>query len=153
MSGRPRHQLPKAPGHTNQNLPPDIKAFIETSSQTADVFVSSFYEAFDNDKPSVERFFRPNSQLIWNGNHFQFSREVLQQLFLKLPSSKHEVQSYDCQPVIGPERSITLVVNGTVQYGKDNLKAFTQSFLLDPVPEPNNAGSSYYVAVDNFRFV
>jgi NTF2-related export protein 1/2 len=48
----------------------------------------------------VPRFYRPNSNITWNGTPVSGTDE-LRQLLEAMPRSDHDVQSYDCHPIPG----------------------------------------------------
>lgn len=77
----------------------------------------------------------------------------------KLPATTHEVQSYDCHPLVssnvnaGQAPDIMLIVSGSVKYGADtNPRGFSQTFNLKQDPSAEKAGT-YYVDTDCFRQV
>jgi NTF2-related export protein 1/2 len=48
----------------------------------------------------LPKFYRSSSTLTWNGNPCQ-GVEGVKKLIQDMPSTKHEVQSYDCHPIPG----------------------------------------------------
>ena len=75
----------------------------------------------------------------------------------RLPSTAHEVQSYDCHPLVASNTSagaapdIMLIVSGSVKYGFEaNARGFSQTFNLKQDPEKPG---TYYVDTDCFRQV
>lgn len=49
---------------------------------------------------TVPRFYRPDSNITWNGTPVSGTEE-LRQLLEAMPRSSHDVQSYDCHPIPG----------------------------------------------------
>lgn len=77
----------------------------------------------------------------------------------KLPATVHEIQSYDCHPLVssntnaGQAPDIMLIVSGSVKYGTETaLRGFSQTFNLKQDPAAEKAGT-YYVDTDCFRQV
>jgi len=90
-----------------------------------------------------------------------------------MPTTKHDVQSYDCHPIPGSQPpSLLVTVSGTVTHGKaasasttaantksieDQPRVFFQTFMLvpDPTAPVAKAGevAKYYIDADAMRFV
>jgi NTF2-related export protein 1/2 len=82
---------------------------------------------------------------------------ALSEFVNKLPSTEHEVQSYDCHPLVssnanaGEAPDIMLIVSGSVKFGGEpQARGFSQSFNLKQDPEKPG---TYYVDSDCFRQV
>lgn len=75
---------------------------IEIATRAADHFTRIYYTAYDSDTrlADLPPFYRPTSSLTWNGKPFQ-GVEGLKELVVKMPATKHEVQSFDCHPIPG----------------------------------------------------
>ena len=75
---------------------------IEIATRAAEHFTRIYYAAYDSDTrlADLPHFYRPSSSLTWNGKPFQ-GIDGLKQLVLKMPMTKHEVQSFDCHPIPG----------------------------------------------------
>lgn len=117
-------------------------------------------------------FYRASSTVNWNGTAVEGSVEWAKFL-LKMPQSRHDVQSYDCHAVPGsaaPGRppSLLITVSGIVTFGEPSSapaktldtapRVFSQTFLLlpDVLPESTGdaaAGPKYFVGADSLRFV
>jgi len=62
----------------------------------------------------------------------------------------HDIRAYDCQPLMGTDRSSILVtVHGSVAFAGKPSKPFTQTFILNP----DTSKKSYFVGSDCFRIV
>lgn len=89
-----------------------------------------------------------------------------------MPMTKHEIQSFDCQPVPGTSPpSLLVIVSGNVTHGRGpsgnppntpaktvegHPRVFSQTFML--VPDTSAAikpgeVAKYYVSADSLRFV
>ena len=75
---------------------------IEIATRAAEHFTRIYYAAYDSDTrlADLPHFYRPSSSLTWNGKPFQ-GIDGLKQLVLKMPMTKHDVQSFDCHPIPG----------------------------------------------------
>ncbi|KAF9505909.1 hypothetical protein BS47DRAFT_1374220 [Hydnum rufescens UP504] len=140
---------------------------VDVANRGAENFVRIFYAAYDSAQrgETVPKFYRPNTTFNWNGTHIK--GDEIRDFLLKIPPTKHEVQSYDCHAVPGTQPpSLLIVVSGTVAHGTsmdansktlENIpRAFSQTFLLLPeVPGPigQAAEPKYFVITDSMRFV
>ena len=81
---------------------------IEIATRAANNFTRIYYDAYDSDTrlADLPKFYRPNSSLTWNGKPFQ-GTDGLQELVVKMPATKHEVQSFDCHPIPGTLPSVS----------------------------------------------
>lgn len=79
---------------------------IEIATRAADHFTRLYYAAYDSDTRLVDlpQFYRQSSSLLWNGKPFQ-GLDGLRQLIQNMPMTKHDIQSFDCQPVPGEHYS------------------------------------------------
>lgn len=145
---------------------------IEISTRAADHFTRLYYNTYDSSTRAEDlpKFYRPTSTLTWNGNPCQGS-EGVKKLIQDMPSTRHEVQSYDCHPMPGTQPpSLLVCVSGNVSHGKspatksassrsvdDQPRVFFQTFVLvpDPVAPVVKAGevAKYYIDADAMRFV
>lgn len=75
---------------------------IEIATRAADQFTRLYYSAYDspNRIADLPNFYRPTSAMTWNGNPFA-GAEGVKDLISRMPSTKHEVQCFDCQPIPG----------------------------------------------------
>ncbi|KJA28507.1 hypothetical protein HYPSUDRAFT_82846 [Hypholoma sublateritium FD-334 SS-4] len=147
---------------------------IEIATRAADHFTHIYYTAYDSDTrlADLPPFYRPTSSLTWNGKPFQ-GVEGLKELVVKMPATKHEVQSFDCHPIPGAQPpSLLITVSGNVTHGRGpsgnpsdtpvrcpegHPRVFSQTFILvpDPSAPPTKPGevAKYYVGADALRFV
>ncbi|EGO05109.1 hypothetical protein SERLA73DRAFT_174096 [Serpula lacrymans var. lacrymans S7.3] len=147
---------------------------IEIATRAADHFTRLYYTTYDsitrvNDLP---KFYRPTSSLTWNGTPFQ-GVDGIEKLIQGMPSTKHEVQSFDCHPIPGSQPpSLLLTISGNVTHGRGPAgnptailnksldgqpRVFSQTFMLvpDPTTPPTKVGevAKYFVNADAMRFV
>jgi NTF2-related export protein 1/2 len=75
---------------------------IEIATRAADAFTRLYYTTYDSPTrvDDLPKFYRSSSTLTWNGNPCQ-GTEGVKKLIQDMPSTKHEVQSYDCHPIPG----------------------------------------------------
>jgi len=147
---------------------------IEIATRAADHFTRIYYAAYDGNSrlADLPPFYRSSSSLTWNGKPFQ-GTEGLIQLVLKMPATKHEVQSFDCHPIPGPQPpSLLVTVSGNVTHGlgpagnppdmpvrciEGQPRVFSQTFILVPdssaAPTKPGEVAKYYVGADALRFV
>jgi NTF2-related export protein 1/2 len=102
----------------------------------------------------MEKFYRPVSAILWNGNPYQGAVDFVKFVH-QLPPTTHEILSIDCQPlmVFGLNRhrscSILICVHGIVTYSNKALtKTFSQTFVLSP---DDDSQGHYFVKSDRYR--
>uniref|UniRef100_A0A6U4VY36 NTF2-related export protein n=1 Tax=Hemiselmis andersenii TaxID=464988 RepID=A0A6U4VY36_HEMAN len=130
---------------------------VSITTEGGEQFQKHFYEYLDSDRKNLQHLYHEESKVVWNGQPLK-GKDAVTRFLAELPTSKHEVQSLDCQPVAtggdGSDPMILVTVMGVVLFG-DKLakpapetKPFAQTFVLgkDPV---NNA---YFICADNYRF-
>ncbi|KAI9570349.1 hypothetical protein HD554DRAFT_412293 [Boletus coccyginus] len=146
---------------------------IDISTRAADHFTRLYYSTYDSPTRAddLPKFYRATSTLTWNGNPCQ-GVDGVKKLIQNMPSTKHEVQSYDCHPIPGSRPpSLLLTVAGNVTHGKNSEhpvttpsrsvdgqpRVFFQTFMLVPDPAAPVVGvgevAKYYVDADSMRFV
>ncbi|KAF8602345.1 NTF2-like protein [Ceratobasidium sp. AG-I] len=155
---------------------------VDIANRGAASFIRLYYQAYDASfrMDTVPRFYRPDSNITWNGTPVAGTEE-LKQFLEAMPRSIHDVQSYDCHPIPGssmtgpqsPPRppSLLVTVSGTVRHGPPPIptpasasgakrptfdnepRVFNQTFILIP-DEAHTAGDpKYFVKADSLRFV
>ncbi|KAH9932075.1 NTF2-like protein [Epithele typhae] len=105
---------------------------IEIATRAADNFTRLYYTTYDSATrvEDLPNFYRPTSALTWNGKPFE-GVDGVRNLVAGIPSTKHEVQSFDCHPIPdvharpGPERA----------------------------PREGGEVAKYYITADALRFV
>ncbi|KAJ4462018.1 putative NTF2-related export protein 1/2 [Paratrimastix pyriformis] len=132
------------------------QGIVENSARTAIAFITEwFYRTYDTERHKLCRFYRPESQVFFNGN--RYAGEAIDAFFKDLPRSQHTVLTIDCQPVMAapPQgdlpSAIMVVATGQVSYGNDAQKPFTENFLM--VQDPQGQAGQFYIISDNFRMV
>ncbi|KAG4306232.1 hypothetical protein PORY_000220 [Pneumocystis oryctolagi] len=130
----------------------DFKSLIDITSKGAENFINVFFKCMDNNRDVIYQFYRPFSTIVWNGN--AFTGLYYAEFVKKLPSSYHEVQSFDCHPMTSSMNeygacSIVLVVSGSVRYGNESEpRGFSDTFVLKSDLEKQGM---YYIASQCFR--
>ncbi|EOR01996.1 NTF2-related export protein 1 [Wallemia ichthyophaga EXF-994] len=147
---------------------------VNFANDTSESFVESYYKAYDLDREKVSQLYRPSSAIVYNGTPVQ-GVENVHNLFMSIPASQHEIQSWDTHPiqdVITPNApvppSILLNVTGLVAHGAAAINAlsdgkslgskknkeiillprtFSQNFIL------RNENDNWFIISDCFRFV
>ncbi|KAF8445688.1 hypothetical protein L210DRAFT_3619538 [Boletus edulis BED1] len=128
---------------------------IDISTRAADQFTRLYYSTYDSPARAEDlpKFYRPTSTLTWNGNPCQ-GVDGVKKLIQNMPSTKHEVQSYDCHPIPGYSEH---PVNTPSRSVDGQPRVFFQTFMLVPDPAAPIAGvgevAKYYVDADSMRFV
>ncbi|EMR09647.1 hypothetical protein PNEG_02230 [Pneumocystis murina B123] len=107
----------------------EYRNLIDVISKGAESFINIFFKCMDNNRDILHQFYRPFSTIVWNGNAFVGLSYA--EFVKRLPNSHHEVQSFDCHPIISSMNqdgtcTIILVVSGSVQYGNESqLRGFS----------------------------
>lgn len=80
-----------------------IHRSIEIATRAAENFTRLYYSTYDSPTrfDDIPNFYRPNSALTWNGKPFE-GTDGMRELLVGIPTTKHEVQSFDCHPIPGP---------------------------------------------------
>jgi len=150
---------------------------IEIATRAADQFTRLYYSTYDSPTRTIDlpKFYRPSSAITWNGNPYA-GTDGIRDLLNDTPTTKHEVQCFDCHPIPGSQPPNLLVtVSGTVSHGNlanptvpsnSNTKSknvdgqprvFSQTFVLVPdssaVPAKTGEVAKYYISADALRFV
>jgi len=150
---------------------------IEIATRAADQFTRLYYSTYDSPTRVMDlpKFYRSSSAISWNGNPFA-GAEGIRDLLNDTPITKHDVQCFDCQPILGSQPPNLLVtVSGTVTHGNPanptvpsnngtksksvdgQPRVFSQTFVLVPDPSavPGKTGevAKYYISADALRFV
>ncbi|KAG2183538.1 hypothetical protein INT43_006544 [Umbelopsis isabellina] len=101
----------------------------------------------------LQRFYREDSAILWNGNAFPGIAQY-NDFLSNLPSTSHEVQSFDCHPIPATMNSqgacgILVSVSGTLKYGDSPVKRlFSHAFML--IPDIEKSGT-FYIQSENLR--
>lgn len=77
-------------------------ASIEIAVRAADHFTRLYYKTYDSPTrvDDLPNFYRATSALTWNGTPYQ-GADGVRELISKMPTTMHEVQSFDCHPIPG----------------------------------------------------
>ena len=78
----------------------------------------------------LSKLYRPTSALTWNGNPYQ-GTEGIRELLKGLPTTKHEVQSFDCHPIPGQSSFSCFVLSNSIPK-KAEIICFTQLIGTQP---------------------
>lgn len=122
---------------------------VEIATVCGEVFKDSFYSVLDGRPDQAAQFFKANSLVVWNGNA-RIGLEHIVTLFTSLPAAKHQITSFDSQPipVVDPTQpnypSMLVTVVGNVTYGTaPTLHHFRHTFVL----EKDASEGQYYCIV------
>ena len=127
------------------------KQLIDQACRTAKEFLDHYYVKVDSKRHAVAKTYLETATLSWNGNRVD-GPEAIQKFFTdNVPSTSHQIHSYDAQPVldefVGGQKTVMVHVGGTVKFANDSRpRPFQQNFLLTAV------GDYWKVATDVFRY-
>jgi NTF2-related export protein 1/2 len=78
---------------------------IEITTRAADQFTRLYYSTYDSPTRAIDlpKLYRPSSAITWNGNPFA-GADGVRDLLNDTPTTKHEVQCFDCHPIPGWSR-------------------------------------------------
>lgn len=129
----------------------DFKSLSDQAVAATEKFSNLYYKTFDTQRHRLSSMYTDASTVVWNGNGCLGTSQI-NDFFINLPATVHDLASIDCQPVNGAAipnaTSILVVCEGTVQYGEERQrKPFSQNFLL--VSENN----TWKIMSDCFRFI
>ncbi|KDN38701.1 NTF2-like protein [Tilletiaria anomala UBC 951] len=106
---------------------PDVESrhLLEFAVKAAETFVSAYYQAADSPQrlQILPTLYLADSSIVWNGNPISGNQEFAA-LLQQMPSTKHDVQSFDCHPLGGGQQapnmwqvpSLMLTVSGVVTH-------------------------------------
>ena len=123
---------------------------------------------------SIVSFYSPESQILFDGNPFPNDKINLQQFFSNLPIPVHKINTLDSQPIFclsqffffymlhlypltvltAPSftfQSVLVSVTGTVRWGTDSEKPFSQTFILTKQIQDGN--TRWSIVSDTFRHI
>ncbi|XP_034487015.1 NTF2-related export protein-like isoform X2 [Drosophila innubila] len=106
---------------------------VESCCKTANVFTRLYYASLDKQRHKTGRFYLDTATVSWNGNGAQ-GRERIERFFLELPSSHHQLTTFDSQPLldaaVGNPSTYGILAGGTVKYDEQPIRNFQQSFVI-----------------------
>lgn len=146
------------------------------STEAAEEFVQSFYPALNSNRARIASFYSPAiSTILFNGNPVADGNAVQDIFVNKMPPTRYEVQTFDCQIINKAyptptatglktpnqltirDMSILVVVSGYVQFGAEidqPQRGFSETFVLVPSPGGKNKNrSGWLIQSQNFRLV
>eukprot|EP00188_Purpureofilum_apyrenoidigerum_P004679 Plantae.Rhodophyta-Purpureofilum_apyrenoidigerum.ctg5466.p1 GENE.Plantae.Rhodophyta-Purpureofilum_apyrenoidigerum.ctg5466~~Plantae.Rhodophyta-Purpureofilum_apyrenoidigerum.ctg5466.p1 ORF type:complete len:129 (+),score=22.36 Plantae.Rhodophyta-Purpureofilum_apyrenoidigerum.ctg5466:229-615(+) len=118
--------------------------------QIGEAFVKHYYSTFDTNRANLGGLYQQNSMLSFEGQTFMGVESIVQKLVsLPFQRVRHEVTSYDAQPVVASQpNSILVLVSGHLLVDEENNPMkFSQIFHL----LPSAGGNGYFVHNDMFR--
>jgi len=75
----------------------------------------------------IGRLYLDNATLSWNGNGAT-GREMIERYFLELPTSSHQMNTLDAQPIIDPavanQLTYLILASGTVKFAHQSIRNF-----------------------------
>lgn len=104
------------------------------AARAAGDFTKHYYDHVDKRKPNLNKLFMENALLVYNGNGFNGTDEIVK--FINgMPPTEHNLTTLDAQPIIDSSagRTILIQVSGTVKIGTQKSKAFQQTFTVTAV--------------------
>ncbi|KAI9358562.1 hypothetical protein DFJ73DRAFT_793957 [Zopfochytrium polystomum] len=126
----------------------------DAASKAADLFVKSYYKYYDTQRHNLHIMYTDAAAIVWNGNPFPGIAAFNEQL-LKMPGSQHDINNYDCQPLVNETgvNNLIVTVTGLLKFGEAQHRPFSQTFVLLATVAPDTGKKTYKVAADTFRFV
>ena len=112
-----------------------------------------YYNTYDRERHRLKSLYMPTSTVVWNGNCYK-GQEQINDFFMKLPSTQHEINTLDCQPIVtactpGTDTAILVVCEGKVRLGTDRRRReFSQNFIMS-----SNEDGKLKIVSDCFRFI
>lgn len=108
-------------------------------------FAKVYYDAFDNNRPSLVHLYNEGSMLTFEGDQFAGTEGIMKKLLgLPFKSVKHVLTTIDCQPT--QQNGVLVFVLGQLKTDDDPPHGFSQTFHLIP-----SGPSNYVVLNDVFR--
>jgi len=126
---------------------------------SGDKFKDLFYSVIDAHRDETHKFFHEHGVITWDGNRASGQQEV-QQWWKMMPSTHHDVRTFDSQPILLPQEmkgltspSMLVVVTGIVKYGaKTQPHCFYHCFVLErDIRVPPSGGEFYVIAAMTVR--
>ena len=112
-----------------------------------------YYDSYDRKRHLLKSLYTPDSTVVWNGNCYK-GQAAIHEFVMKLPSTHHEINTLDCQPIVtacnpGTDTAILVVCEGKVKLGTDRKRReFSQNFIMS-----SNADGKLKIVSDCFRFI
>eukprot|EP00099_Drosophila_melanogaster_P020372 NP_611833.1 NTF2-related export protein 1, isoform A [Drosophila melanogaster] len=111
----------------------DLKAKVESCARTADTFTRLYYASVDNRRQQIGRLYLDNATLSWNGNG-AIGRQMIESYFQELPSSNHQLNTLDAQPIVDQavsnQLAYLIMASGSVKFADQQLRKFQQTFIV-----------------------
>jgi len=117
------------------NIVTDKKSAIDQACQTANDFINIYYKKVDGNRQTLAKTYLDSATLSWNGNRIDGPQDIQKFYAETVPTTSHNINSYDAQPVfeqfVAGQKTVAVHVAGAVKFGNDNkVKPFQQNFLL-----------------------
>ncbi|EDW31304.1 GL11070 [Drosophila persimilis] len=126
----------------------ELKIKVERCAHTAEDFTRLYYASFDNRRHQLGRLYLDNAVFSWNGNGAN-GRQMIERYFLELPSSSHQMNTLDAQPIldaaVGIQLTYLVMASGTVKYQDQPTRNFQQAFIVTA------EGDKWKIASDCYR--
>ncbi|KAK2956084.1 hypothetical protein BLNAU_8864 [Blattamonas nauphoetae] len=119
----------------NQQANQLILEKVNESCQLGSEFILQFYNLFDANREQLKSLFAPGSHYFFRGNSFPNDRCDIPSLLSTLPPSKHDLFSFDSQPIFDQNYqwiALQLTIRGTVQFEGERKKPFLETLILIP---------------------
>ena len=114
-------------------------------------FVEHYYKSLDK-----SRLYHASANLVWNGNPVNGKEKILE-FFKNLPISETNLNTLDAQPVsyienVEGKKMMFISCVGTIKFGSQNARTFTQAFVLIAESESEKIGY-WKILSDTFRLL
>ncbi|KAK2958687.1 putative Inositol 1,4,5-trisphosphate receptor itr-1 [Blattamonas nauphoetae] len=116
----------------NQQANQLILEKVNESCQLGSEFILQFYNLYDANREQLKSLFAPGSHYFFRGNSFPNDRCDIPSLLSTLPPSKHDLFSFDSQPIFDQNYqwiALQLTIRGTVHLAD----AKTRHWILEPI--------------------
>ncbi|XP_053328650.1 NTF2-related export protein 2 [Spea bombifrons] len=131
----------------------DFRRDVDLACRAAEEFVPLYYDTYDKRRRQLIKLYADTATMVWNGNAVS-GRDALVEFFEMLPSSQFQINMFDSQPVheqaTQGQKTVMVVVHGSVKYEGNKLHNFNQNFLLTIHTTPSS--QVWKIISDCFRF-
>jgi len=119
----------------------------KTTIDSAAQFVAKFHSCIETNCETLIPCFRDFSKVVWNGQKFEGIDAIIG-FFKTFPACKIRQASIDIQ-MLHKTQILSIVNNGSVEFGDFNPRCYTESFLVERNPSDN----AFVIRIIQFRLV
>jgi len=130
----------------------EIRDLAITAFTAAEEFANLYHKTFDTRRQAIGKVYQDQATLVWNGNPYKGNEEIVN-FFNTLPSSDHQVEAMDTQPLVASlvgleaaNSTIMITFYGKVKFKEVPTKVFNQTVLLAALD------NKWKIVSDNYRF-